>query len=163
MEARLATHDTTTYEYDRDKLKPWGAAAQAALLDDPEAFSGGQELLNSHMTFLSTVQWLKRTNSPDRMGALAYVMQASASMRTHPRHVMDASRLLSVAASNFCDELEALAMSFNAGISLDVSDEVRSLAAAAVKTIDIDRELDNLADIEEWADNLSKDLLKLND
>jgi hypothetical protein len=144
--------DTSTYEFDPAILKEYGQVAQASRITDFDRL-GGSLLLGVRPSFNGVAVWLHE--NADMMSTYAAVAELSASIRTHPRHIMDASRLIGI-HKKFRNEINELASDMLTGKLIDVSDSLRLLATEALAVIDRDLSASG-EEIIDWANSLAKD------
>ena len=151
--------DTSTYDFDIQVLTEFGAAAQAVKSHDASLFSRGS-LHNSGVIFSDTVSWL--LDHQEFLENFRKIALDSASTRTHPRHIMDASRYIGVENHSLLPEISALTQCMMAGESFRMSEETAALAQRALGVIENDRALSE-AGIKEWAEKLAIDCTGRND
>lgn len=151
--------DTSTYEYNKSTLSELGLAAQAAI-QTPEIFEDFT-IENSKQTLDDLVRWLREDRS--NIGYLMSYAMSAASTRTHPRHLIDASRFLAIDRDGFGKNIELLKNKLLSVSPLTVSDETRRLAAQAIKVIEIDSQITGTQGLHDWAKTLAADCLMKKD
>lgn len=149
---------TRTYEYDKKLLSEYGQIAQISKVNNFNELKGSL-MLGIRPELSDIPKWLHDNSS--LMSRYAVVAELSASIRTHPRHLMDASRLMCLDV-RLKNELEELASKMLKGESLLSSSNLNDLAKEAIEIIKKDsRATEN--EINDWANILSIDCFGRND
>lgn len=153
-----AALDTSTYEFDKETLREYGLAAIAAIQSDDAL--NGLTMQNSKNKLEDVSNWLRE--DPNRLIGYAYFAQSAASKRTHPRHLIDASRF-NYSTNIVESEMLLFRSNFLQGTLPAISEEMLCLARRAVDVINKDKQVTSEEEIRNWAKNLAMDFVSKKD